>query len=141
MNEMNENVESQLRSWVPRAPSDKLRERLFSATNRAEEPAAPSATASHTTLPFRLSWLAPTTMAVLLMGVMYTQRNGFLFSGTNGAGPVIAMALSNQSAAAWLPGGFQHEQNSLPVETFAWTTSAGASRSNSSLPAASGSKR
>lgn len=80
-------------------------------------------------------------MAMLLMGVMYTQRNGFVFSEAGGSGTMIAVALSNQSAAAWLPGSFQHEQNSLPVETFAWTAGDGAMRSNSSLPAASGSRR
>jgi hypothetical protein len=140
MNDIYETEESQLRSWVPRRPSSKIRERLFRAAPAAPAP-APSRATADTAPVFRLSWLAPATMAVLLMGLMYTQRNGFLFSGTNGSGPMIAVALSNQSAAAWLPGSFQHEQNSLPVETIAWTPGDGSMRSNSSLPAASGSRR
>lgn len=34
---------------------------------------------------------------------------------------MVAMILSNQSAAAYLPGSFQAEQNNLPADAFKWT--------------------
>ena len=37
-------------------------------------------------------------------------------------GPLVAMILSNQSAAAYLPGSFQAEQNNLPANAFDWTS-------------------
>ena len=33
---------------------------------------------------------------------------------------MVAMILSNQSAAAYLPGSFQAEQNNLPADAFKW---------------------
>jgi len=35
------------------------------------------------------------------------------------------MILSNQSAAAYLPGSFQAEQNNLPADAFKWTRGTG----------------
>ena len=39
------------------------------------------------------------------------------------------MILSNQSAAAYLPGGFQAEQNNLPADAFKWTSGGGSTSS------------
>jgi len=133
---MNE-LETQLRSWVPRHPSAKLERKIFArrspaAANRTAH--AIDAAANDGPYPsFRLSWLAPATLALLLICVLFNQHNIQALSGTSDAGPMIAVALSNQSAAPWLPGSFAHEQNSLPIETFEWTNDSGSTSSISSL--------
>ena len=114
MNEMNE-LEKWLHLWTPRRPSARLERRLFAA-----RPAPVEAL-----LPFRFGWLAPTTVALALMCVLFNQRYGAPCATTTGASPMVAMILSNQSAAAYLPGSFQAEQNSLPADAFKWTRVSG----------------
>ncbi len=114
MNEMNETseLEKQLLSWTPRRPSPGLERRLF-ARRQASAEALPH---------FRFGWLAPVTGALALMCVLFNQRYGSALPGSSGSGPMIAMILSNQSAAAYLPGSFQAEQNNLPADAFKWTS-------------------
>ena len=114
MNEMNE-LEKWLCSWTPRRPSARLERRLFPARPAPEE----------ALLPFRFGWLAPTTVALALMCVLFNQRYGAPSSAPTGASPMVAMILSNQSAAAYLPGSFQAEQNNLPADAFKWTHGGG----------------
>ena len=104
---MNE-LEKWLYSWTPRRPSARLERRLFAARPDPVE----------ALLPFRFGWLAPTTVALALMCVLFNQRYGSPSSLPEGAGPMVAMILSNQSAAAYLPGSFQAEQNNLPADIF-----------------------
>jgi len=115
-----------LLSWTPRRPWKGLEARLFGASAALAEP-----------LPaFRLSWLAPATAALLLMCVFFNQRYGAGLAGVTSSGPMVAMILSNQSAAAYLPGSFQPEHNNLPADAFKWTSTGDASaRFSSSSPA------
>jgi hypothetical protein len=110
MNEMNE-LEKQLHSWTPRRPSARLERRLF----------AVGVAPAEALLPFRVTWLAPATAALMLTCVLFNQRYGPALSAAASPGPMVAMILSNQSAAAYLPGSFQAEQNNLPADTFKWT--------------------
>jgi hypothetical protein len=112
-------LEIQLRSWAPRRPSAKLERRLF---GRQPEPlAAP---------PSRpLTWLAPATAAVLLLTVLSSQRNSPALSNSTPSGLMVATILSNQSAAPYLPGSFQHEQNIMTANTFEWTNGRGSTSS------------
>jgi hypothetical protein len=126
LNEMTE-LEKQLGLWTPRHPSARLERRLFAAG------AAPV----EALLPFRVTWLAPVTAALMLMCVLFNQRYGPALSAATNPGPMVAMILSNQSAAAYLPGSFQAEHNNLPADTFKWT---GVSRVPRSIPAPSRSK-
>jgi hypothetical protein len=137
MIDMNE-LETQLRSWVPRRPSARLERNIFSTRSHssptvddARYGAEPVVT-EHTP-PFRLSWLAPVTMALLLICVLFNQHNIQALSGASESTPIIAVALSNQSIAPWLPGSFAREQNGLPNETFEWTNGSGSTSSISSL--------
>ena len=107
MKEMSD-LEKQLRSWIPRPPSARVERTLF-APRPARAAAAPS---------FRLSWVPLGTAVLALMCVLFNQRYGMSDSRRAGVGPMVAMILSNQSAAAYLPGSFQAEQNNLPADTF-----------------------
>lgn len=113
----------QLRSWAPRRPSAKLEQRLF----------PPQAELVENWPVFRLRWFAPALATFLLMCVFMNQRSGPVISVASRPGTMVAAALSNQSAAAWLPGSFTREQNSLPAETFEWTNASGWTSSNGSL--------
>ena len=132
---MNE-LEARLRSWAPRRPSPKLERNIFARRSPAVDVAVAEAESSRDDSPspsFRLSWLAPATVALLLICLLFNQHNIQALSGASDSGPMIAVALSNQSAATWLPGSFAHEQNSLPNETFEWTNGNGSTSSISSL--------
>jgi hypothetical protein len=122
MTEMNETnaLEKHLLLWTPRRPSAGLERRLFAAGPATTE-ALPS---------FRFSWLAPATAVLMLSCVLFNQRYGPALSASATPGPLVAMILSNQSAAAYLPGSVQAEQNNLPADAFKWT------RRNSSAPGA-----
>jgi len=117
-------LEMQLRSWVPRRPSAKLKQRLFA-------PPPPPSPRPKTVVGFR--WLAPVTAAFIVLCVLMTQRNGPSNSLASPSNTIIAAALSNQLDAGWLPGTFAREQNALPAETFEWTNGNGWSSSNGPL--------
>jgi hypothetical protein len=108
MKEMNE-LETELRYWALRRPSEKLKRRIF-----AQRPAEPPAT-------FSWSWLAPATAALLMVGMLLNQRHNALLFEPGKSGPLVAMIMSNQNAAASLPAGFESEQNALPADAFKWT--------------------
>ncbi len=67
--------------------------------------------------------------------VLYNQRVGDSLGGGTHSGHIVAMILSNQSAVAYLPAGFQRDQNSPPVDTFEWTNGSGSTSSVRSLSA------
>ena len=126
---MNE-LEKWLHSWTPRHPSARLERRLFAVRSAPED----------TLFPFRFGWLAPTTVALALMCVLFNQRYGAPSSVPTGAGPMVALILSNQSAAAYLPGSFQAEQNNLPADAFKWTRGSDSPRGPGSLSRSNGHK-
>jgi len=117
MNDLKE-LEMQLHSWTPRRPSWRVKQRIF-ATEPAGSAGRPTAPVPHT--PFRLGWLAPATMALLLGCALLNQRNGVALQASADCGPLVAAAMSNQSAATLLPGSFRRQQNRLSSETFEWT--------------------
>jgi hypothetical protein len=127
MNDLNE-LELQLRSWVPRRPSARLKRRLFRrpVPNEAPEPS------------FRLSWLPPATAALLLLCVLFNQHSSQALSSA-GSNSIVAIALSNQSVATYLPGSFPREHNPLPTGTFEWTNGSGSASGIGSHSVSSGS--
>lgn len=143
-------LEMQLRSWAPRRPSAKLKQRIFAADREVELPAASQAGVACSALrvPFILSlahcfkprsfrWLAPAMAALFLACILFNERSAPM--ATPSSSPLIAMILSsNQSAAAYLPGSFQREQNGLPSDTFEWTNGSGSTSSISSLSESKG---
>ena len=131
MNEMNP-LENQLRAWRPRRPSAGLRHRIFAAQAPGSFAQPASSIALAPPPPFRLSWLVPATATMLLLCVLSSQRNGATLAGSANSGPLVAMILSNQSAAASLPATFQRSQNGVPSDTFEWTNTSGSTSSISS---------
>lgn len=125
---MNE-LENQLLLWTPRRPSARLERQLFAAGPVAE------------VLPLlRFSWLAPATAALMLMCVLFNQCYGPALSASAPPGPLVAMILSNQSAAAYLPGSFRAERNNLPADVFDWTSRSGSTPGGASHWQSHGSK-
>src|ERR1017187_5757683 len=94
MNEMTQ-LEMQLRSWAPRHPSAKLEKRLFCVR-------LPARTDDRSPR-FRPTLLAPAMIAMLLMCVLFSQRGGRALTGVSSS-PIVALAMSNQNAAAWILG-------------------------------------
>jgi len=109
MSELNE-LELRLRSWAPRRPSAGLERRLF------RQP-VPQTTPEPR---FRLSWMPPAMAALMLLCVLFNQHSSQVLSSA-GSNSMVAVALSNQSIAPWLPGSFSREHNGLPNGTFEWT--------------------
>jgi hypothetical protein len=109
MSELNE-LELRLRSLAPRRPSAGLERRLFRrpVPKTIPEPG------------FRLSWMPPAMAALMLLCVLFNQHSSQALSSA-GSNSMVAVALSNQSIAPWLPGSFSREHNGLPNGTFEWT--------------------
>ena len=131
MSEMND-LETQLRTWVPRRPSPELKKSLFRGR---ELPATEHATrdTQHVSPAFRFGWLAPATAGVLALFLLSNQRDSEVISGSRNSAPLVAMILSNQSPAAYLPGSFERHQNRLPADTFEWTNRSSSTSSIGSL--------
>ena len=100
-------LETQLRSWTPRHPSLRLERRLF----RRET--------LHFSISRLISVLTPTAACVLLTVSMVKQSAHELLPNASNQAALVAMGLSNQNYAAYLPGTFQPTANR--VDTFEWT--------------------
>ena len=124
-------LETQLRSWAPRRPSAKLEARLFAP--RASAPVPEHQSPISNPLSFRLRWVAPATAAFVLLCVLYNQRAADSLGDSPKTGHIVAMILSNQSTVAYLPPGFQRNQNCPPSDTFEWTNGNGSTSSMRSL--------
>jgi hypothetical protein len=68
--------------------------------------------------------LPPATAGLLLLCVLFNQHSSQAISSA-GANSMVAVALSNQSVASFLPGSFSREHNGLPNGSFEWTNGSG----------------
>ena len=107
MKEMN-TLETRLRSWTPRRPSPGLERRVLGS-----EPSA------HFSLSRLATVLVPTAACLLLAIPMARQSAHELLPNEGQRAAMVAMSLSNQNYAAYLPGSFQPTANR--VDTFEWT--------------------
>jgi hypothetical protein len=141
MNEKND-LEMQLRSWAPRRPSAKVKQRIFSANKSAEfaevHPiillADRASRIAQALKPGSFRWLAPVMAGLFLVCVILNQRNAPMAS--TGTGAFVAFFSSNQIAAC-LPGSYQPQQNRIP-DTFESTNGSGSTSSISSLSESKG---
>jgi hypothetical protein len=140
MNELNQ-LETRLRSWIPRPPSAALKARIFG--NEVGRPAgaesllAPEIAQPRNTMP-AWHWLAP-SMAVFVVAMM---------TWTDGRHPSFISSTESLSASAWrdpqlaaYSSAAQIENNVWPVATFNWTnhrqnlsTAASVPVTNSAIP-------
>jgi hypothetical protein len=112
-------LENQLRSWTPRRPSPRLERGLFGFAAPAALAEEPLPGRRHGTP--RFAFLVPATTALVLLACGWlNQRYGTAEAHSGNSGPLVAMILSNQSAAAYLPASFDHQQNRL-ANVFEWT--------------------
>ena len=93
MNEMSP-LERHLRTWVPRPPSARLKNRIF-----APQP-------PRLRLAFSPPWMAPAFACALLVLVVSAQRNPVHAPGASANGGLFAMVLSNRSEAPYLAAGY-----------------------------------
>ena len=98
-------LDNQLRSWTPRRPSARVERRLFGG--RLAE-AGPESRGTP-----RLAFLVPATALMLIVCGWLNQHYSTAMAPLDDSGPLVAMILSNQSAAAYLPGSFDRQQNHL----------------------------
>ena len=147
MNEMKD-LEMQLRSWAPRRPSAKVKQRIFSANKSAEfAPVYPiilladhASRIAHALKPASFRWLAPAMAGLFLVCIILNQRNAPTATGPIfGAGSInLETILSNQSVVAYRSGSFEREQNRVPSATFESTNGSGSTSSISSLSESKG---
>jgi len=71
--------------------------------------------------------------AMMLMAALVNPRNEPALSSSSRSAPLVAMMMSNQSAAAYLPTRFQPEQNRVAPQTFEWTNGSSSTSSIRSL--------
>src|SRR5437870_2694838 len=108
MKEMNE-LEERLRSWMLRQPSAGVEQRIFAAAHAAGAKAEDGERARERPH-FSFAWLVPATASLLLLGLIINPRASQSLSESTSSGPLVAMIMSNQSAAAYLPGSFKHDE-------------------------------
>ncbi len=94
-----------MRSWTPRRPSVTLERRLFHRPTPEPRPVTLAA------------WLAPVAACLLFAGLILNPQGAATLSGSPQSRALVALILSNQSYAAYLPGSFVRTHNQL--ETFA----------------------
>jgi hypothetical protein len=129
---MNE-LEKHLHSWVLRRPSPRVEQAIFGLAAPATAPASAPAVSVPALPAFSFRWLVPATAGLLLLCFIANPRAGSSLTSSTNSGPMVAMILSNQSAAAYLPGSFKMAENSVPADTFEWTNGSGSNSSMRSL--------
>jgi hypothetical protein len=142
MNEIN-NLEERLRSWTLRRPSQKLERSWRHLDPACDARLHPESSASNRRATFRLfdwpglSWstlaraAVPALACLSLTAAILTQPGQGLIVSNANQPAMIALALSNQNFAPYLPGSFQPTANRL--DTFGWTNEGGSRSSMRSL--------
>jgi hypothetical protein len=131
-----ENIENQLRSWAPRSPSRGIEARLFRAPVAA--PAETAAESAAGPRHFSFQWLAPATALLLVLCMIMNQSNSNTLTLSTSQAQMAAMVLSNQSAAAYLPGSFTRDANILSADILESTNLRHSTSSMRSLSSAKG---
>jgi hypothetical protein len=75
-----------------------------------------------------LGWLAPATACALLTLAVFNSGNSLPVNSSRHES-MVAMMLSNQNYAAYVPDASQRRQNDLPSVTIDWTNRSGATSS------------
>jgi hypothetical protein len=127
MNQITE-LETQLRSWTPRAAPVSLERRLF-GRRLVERDSAPN---------FRLAWLAPAMAGVVALAMLFAQRNSPIVTGAAGSNALVAVISSNRNVMTTELAPTQ-AQKLRAAKTLGWTNGSGSTSSISSLSTPRGS--
>jgi len=127
MNNWND-LENQLRSWKPRAPSEKVKARLFGG---AAGHAAAAVDAGHPVSHPAWHWLAP-AMAVFLFGMFVVGRHPGGLGPTSGVLAQFGMMEPERARES------HYANNSVQITTIDWTNG---SHSLTTAPPVSGTNR
>lgn len=124
-------MESQLASWKPRNPSQRLKHRLFRSQGETAEADRPEDRWSG------WRWVAPALVGSMMVLVVLGPRSAHLGrlspSVTDNS---LAAITSNHNYAAYLTSGFHSEQNGPRGETLEWTFGSQSHSRMSPLPSA-----
>src|SRR5258708_34007086 len=123
MNDLNQ-LENQLRSWIPRPPSARHKPRLFgwpepvaaaAGSGRADEAAA--------ALRLVMSWLTPALALLMLSLILFgrSPRGWTQFISSPPISMVATVALSQPHLAPYCAAAQHGGYNVWPVTTFEWT--------------------
>ena len=115
-------LETQLRSWTPRAPSAKLKARLFETPAPARVTAA--AATIHETNPAARHWLAPAMALFLLGAFVFSNGTGGIWQIQPGSSPsLMATAAISEPHLATYFASTHHSDNNTLQAPFEWTNS------------------
>jgi hypothetical protein len=109
-------LETTLRSWTPRAPSPKLKARLFGATETAAAgvPGSVNAAAADEP-PFSWQWFAPSMALVLIATFLLGHQSGVLgLSSVTSPGLIATAALGQPDLSTYYIAA-RHSENNMPV--------------------------
>lgn len=112
MNEMS-SLEKQLRGWVPRRPSTRLKERVFGRPPAVTAPV------------FTPAWLASALGCAVLLLAASSQRNPARATGSGGVPGLFALISSTQGFPAAWSGSLAAGRNAPRADTFEWTNANG----------------
>lgn len=104
-----------MRSWTPRAPSPKVKTRLFGAPSAAAE-----AVAALPGRPAAWHWVAP-AMAMFVFGLFLTGRSPVALGPAPGL--LAQFALAEPDRASYYAVAHHSDNNAVQVMTFDWTNS------------------
>lgn len=96
-------LEMHLRSWTPRRPSPNVERQLFG--QRLSRESQPT---------FRFAWLAPSAVALLLVGLLVSNRAPDGLHATKTPRPIVAVVCSNLS--------FPSNVIALPIDSLSGST-------------------
>ena len=112
-------LENQLRSWTPRAPSPNLKARLFEQPLPGEATGTVAQERVHA--PAAWHWLAP-AMAVFLFGLFISGSNGsFHHLDSDGFPSALTKAALKQPGYSTYYASVRHSENNTLRSTFEWT--------------------
>ncbi len=140
MNELNQ-LEKHLRSWIPRAPSEKIRRQIFSpATMPPEFSPRDFHFACASLVRAHLRWFAPTAFSILILLFVVSGPSKFFPRPHSFLVASAQPASTNAEKSFWATSTFAFQKNDLNLEwniwskaTFEWTNRAFSPSSRDSL--------
>src|ERR1041385_1407703 len=126
MNDWNQ-LETQLRTWTPRAPSRKIKASLFAPRGPHRGDASAIDAKSDTNVsndgpPFSWQWFAPSMALVIITAFLLPHQSAVLAGLSSTPSPaVIAEAALSEPGLSTYYVSTRHSENNMPVVGLEWT--------------------